>query len=159
MEANFLTVGSHEVRGSLFKTLTQGSGEKRVVTGGGVTKHEAQRAWSHSPGVQAACASSAMVLGELPEYAQHQLTGLCTQILPSVVDKQHMVDTSCCARRRETHSCSCSYSVDSYSVFNQASLRSQRPSEPITALTLTLSWQLFLMQFLQHIKICGFVAH
>ena len=28
MDANFLTAGSHEARGSLFKTLTQGNGKK-----------------------------------------------------------------------------------------------------------------------------------
>ena len=49
VDANFLVAGSREACGSLFKTLTRGSGEKLATDGGGRAR-DAEGMWSADPG-------------------------------------------------------------------------------------------------------------
>ena len=81
MDANFLAAGSREARRSLFKTLTQGSGEK-LATGGGSRARDAEGMRSTDPGSWSSRVSGAIVLGEPPEPPQRRQTGPCTRIVP-----------------------------------------------------------------------------
>ena len=83
MDANFLAAGSREARGSLFKTLTRGSGEKLATDCGGRAR-DAEGTWSADTGSRASRVSGAIGLGEPPEPPQRRLTGPCTQIVPSL---------------------------------------------------------------------------